>query len=99
MKVCVSIWQCGRGGCSGLSGAMVFGGAGGGRVAGLAASAQTAQNDAASLQLADVFRAAPAKLDQAPPAALSVTVRSAVGAACGIGFRFCAPLRQFGHGG
>src|SRR5713226_7691217 len=85
MNACASIWPCGRGGCSGLSGAMVSGGARGGGLAHLAAPAQTAQDDATALQLFDVFRAAHSKLDQTPPAALSVAVCAADSARRGAG--------------
>src|SRR6266705_2182855 len=99
MKACASIWPCGRGGCSGLSGAMVSGGARGGGLAHLAAPAQTAQDDATALQLFDVFRAAHAKLDQTPPAALSVAVCAADSTRRAAGFGVCEPLRELGHRG
>src|SRR5207244_2234832 len=99
MNACASIWRCGRGECSGLSGAMVSGGPRGSRFAYLAAPAQTAQDDATAFQLADVFRAAHAKLDQAPPTAVSVAVCPADGARRAAGVGLCASLREFGHRG
>ena len=79
MKACANISPSARGGCNGLSRAMVSGGAGRRRAAHLAAPAQAAQDHATALQLAHVFRAAYAKLDQAPPPALSAAVRAAHG--------------------
>src|SRR5258708_31742991 len=97
MKACASIWQCGRGGCSGLSGAMVSGGSGGGGLAHLAASAQAAQDDAIAFQLAHVFRAAYAKLDQAPAAAGSVAVCAAGRADLAARGLLFTPLLQLCH--
>src|SRR5882724_9895389 len=99
MKPCASIWPCGRGGCSGLSGAMVSGRARGGGLAHLAAPAETTQDDAPAVQLADVFRAAHAKLDQTPPPALFAAVCPADSAGRTAGFGVCAPLRELGHRG
>src|SRR5579859_1703548 len=99
MKACVSIWPCGRGECSGLSGAMVSGRSRGGGLARLAPPAETTQDDTAALQFADVFRAAHAELDQAPPAALSIAVCAANCARHAAGFCICAPLRELGDRG
>src|SRR5262249_23144178 len=90
MRGCASICRFAKGGSNdGIPYAVVSGRWAGSRTTGLAASPAQTQDHAAAVQLADVFRKAYAKLDQASPPALSAPVRRThgAGAAAGAGVR------------
>src|SRR5579871_520426 len=92
MKACASICSSGRGGCNGLLDALVLGGSGRCRVAGLAASPPETQEHTHSVQLADVLRAAHSKLDQTPAAPVPAVVCPANAPHCSHCAGICAAI-------
>src|ERR1700735_136011 len=94
-----NIFRSGKGETDGVSQPMVSRRGGRAGRAALLAPAAPTHVDAAAFQLADVFRAADAKLDPAPAAALSGAAGFAASAARIAGARVFRPIHQPARGG